>query len=281
MKIRCYICCEKHDFDYIIIHINEMHVIRDLSLQEPLTYAVTSCLNYDVKYSDKEGSKLVHFRTFGLSLAKEAKKEGYESFIQFCVQKFKDRIVNINEKINIQLKIWCVVVTKKNTLEFNNQILEIINEFKTKALNSVILNDFFQLTTIRKKINKKSKFLLSGEQTYLLFQIFRHYLKQIGIFEDVVRKSSIIQGMIGLLNSLLNICYLLEDIKKSSDEIATCIDYCIDDFFKFLHIALPNYILSYKYHIIMHYKDWIEHFGHPIQFSTMRYESAHKCVKEA
>lgn len=62
-------------------------------------------------------------------------------------------------------------------------------------------------------------------------------MKEIGVFENAAIKNSIIQAMFGLVNSLLNICYLLEDIKKTSCDIAMYIDYSINDFIKFLNIV--------------------------------------------
>lgn len=123
-----------------------------------------------------------------------------------------------------------LIGTKIDSKAFRLEILSITKRFQATHLLSVLHENFFDLNSEKRKINKKSKFLLSGEQNQILCRMFYEYLKTIKESDASGLNSPIYESMYNLLNIMLSLSYMVENHEKSASDIIKTIDSYIDFF---------------------------------------------------
>uniref|UniRef100_A0A0N5CIQ8 NR LBD domain-containing protein n=1 Tax=Strongyloides papillosus TaxID=174720 RepID=A0A0N5CIQ8_STREA len=127
-----------------------------------------------------------------------------------------------------------LIISKECSKKLRNDIVTLAKIYNAGSLLSVLNESIFDLNTEKRKIFKKSKFIMSGEQNLLLCRIFFEYLNQNMVCEN---QSSILQSMYWLLKNVLCIAYLLEDHNKSALEISLEIDKYVDQFLHHLKVT--------------------------------------------
>uniref|UniRef100_A0A0K0FPN3 C2H2-type domain-containing protein n=1 Tax=Strongyloides venezuelensis TaxID=75913 RepID=A0A0K0FPN3_STRVS len=176
--------------------------------------------------------------------------------------------------VNIFLK-----VTKKDPIELRNSILSLASFYECEnCVRSVLSSDFFTPKKKNIDINKKASYRLPVCQTRIVTRLFYEHIITFRNNAD-----PILNDLKLLFFNLLSLMYVLEDNQKMNIiEIAYNTEKYVDNFFLSLYNVFDKsqFQMTLKFHFLFHYGDMIRKFGHPLNLTCKRFESANSRVKQ-